>query len=394
LACLQCSLQNLKPHIHCANILSPQVLNQFLKISVDEKAELTESYLVGTRLVKFLSTVLPTHKDYFAQNSELDEMRSQSQAQLVELLQYLERLALIIDEVELNKYILNDLTDNRPHANQKLKQEKLMLSSHVTEEIVGGEKKSLISTSNKSTNSTMASNVFDEMKSLESTEMNTTMETTTWMCDLNVKDTDFSPTRAPHPFFVPQEDDMAWQTDFSQQYSIDPCREEGSNANGPRFEFPLPSDEWNPDFPVTFCLPQKAQCRSPSVRQKDTSRTSNKGAHHPHPRKLAMPQLSGEYADREVTVTPQKVLCLWPIKVGLQAPMERESSPKSVAELSAWGVEDLLVEPTYLQFMSQDDPLDAKFQDDELSLTDGINHRRQNRNQLSKLKGCIQCLID
>jgi hypothetical protein len=91
--------------------LSPptQVLDQFLTTSIDEKAELTESYLVGNRLVKFLSTVLPTHKNYFQEG--LEESRNRSQAQLVQLLQYLEQLALIIDEDELNKYILQDLNE-------------------------------------------------------------------------------------------------------------------------------------------------------------------------------------------------------------------------------------------------------------------------------------------
>ena len=376
--CLECLFQTFKSHIHCAYILSPQVLNQFLKISVDEKAELTESYLVGNRLVKFLSTVLPTHKDYFAQHPELDEMRSQSQAQLVQLLQYLEKLALIIDEVELNKYILNDLTENRSHTKQKIKKDKWSHLSPNSEGIVGDEKRSLISTTNKSRNSTISTNAFGETKLLESTAINTTMETSTWMGDLDVNDTDFSATQAPHLFSMSQEVAMAWQTSFSHHCGIDLSREEGSIANGPNFEVPPPSDEWNPDFPVTFCLPQKTQCRSPSWRQYDTPRTRNKGAQYSH-----KPQSTGEYVDREIKVTPQKVTSMWPIKVGLHAPIERESSPKSVAELSEWGVEDLLVEPTYLHLMSPDDPLD---QDDELSLTDGINHRRQNRNQLSKLK--------
>jgi hypothetical protein len=71
---------------------------------------LREAYLVGNRLVKFLSTVLPTHPDYFkTQPSEFVTLRSKSQAQLVQLLQYLEQIALLIDEDQYNKYILQDL---------------------------------------------------------------------------------------------------------------------------------------------------------------------------------------------------------------------------------------------------------------------------------------------
>ena len=86
-----------------------KVLDQFLQTSIDESADLTESYLIGNRLVKFLSTVLPTHPQYFSDDQRLVEMRSRSQGQLVQLLQYLEQLARIIDEEELNKYILKDL---------------------------------------------------------------------------------------------------------------------------------------------------------------------------------------------------------------------------------------------------------------------------------------------
>ena len=92
---------------HHAHHHAPQVLEKFLTTSIDDQAELTESYLVGNRLVKFLSTVLPTHKNYL--DPHLKKPRTKSQAQLVELMQYLEQLALIIDEDELNKYILKDL---------------------------------------------------------------------------------------------------------------------------------------------------------------------------------------------------------------------------------------------------------------------------------------------
>lgn len=76
---------------------------------MDETADLTESYLIGNRLVKFLSTVLPTHDQYFSEDPKLVQMKNKSQSQLVELLQYLEQLARIIDEDELNRYILKDL---------------------------------------------------------------------------------------------------------------------------------------------------------------------------------------------------------------------------------------------------------------------------------------------
>lgn len=81
------------------------MLEQFLNTTVEDKAKLTEAYLVGNRLVKFVSRVLPTHSNYFSNDTKLMAMRSQSQAQLVQLLQYLEELALIIDEEEYQDFI-------------------------------------------------------------------------------------------------------------------------------------------------------------------------------------------------------------------------------------------------------------------------------------------------
>ena len=84
-------------------LLLVQVLDQFLATSINESSELTESYLVGNRLVKFLSVVLPTHQDYFSTDGNLAALRNRSQAQLVELLQYMEELAMLIDEIEYSK---------------------------------------------------------------------------------------------------------------------------------------------------------------------------------------------------------------------------------------------------------------------------------------------------
>jgi hypothetical protein len=52
--------------------------------------------------------VLPTHKDYFSNDELLMELRCQSQSQLVQLLRYLEELALVLDEVEYQAFIQED----------------------------------------------------------------------------------------------------------------------------------------------------------------------------------------------------------------------------------------------------------------------------------------------
>lgn len=67
--------------------------------------------MVGNRLVKFLSMGLPTHHQYFSNTDpKLLALRKRSQGQLVELLQYLEEIALVIDEIQYNKYLVRDLS--------------------------------------------------------------------------------------------------------------------------------------------------------------------------------------------------------------------------------------------------------------------------------------------
>lgn len=92
--------------------VAEKVLDSFLSSSSTSSSpkEVSEAYLVGNRLVKFLSVVLPTHEEYLSENPNLTQRRARSQEQLVDLLQYMEELALILDEIQYNLYILNDLT--------------------------------------------------------------------------------------------------------------------------------------------------------------------------------------------------------------------------------------------------------------------------------------------
>eukprot|EP00535_Pseudo-nitzschia_heimii_P008380 CAMPEP_0197189184 /NCGR_PEP_ID=MMETSP1423-20130617/19300_1 /TAXON_ID=476441 /ORGANISM="Pseudo-nitzschia heimii, Strain UNC1101" /LENGTH=479 /DNA_ID=CAMNT_0042641233 /DNA_START=410 /DNA_END=1846 /DNA_ORIENTATION=+ len=90
--------------------VADRVLEQFLSSNIAERNELIECYLIGNRLFKFLSVVLPTHHQYFSTNPKHEELRNGSESQLMELLQYMEELELMIDEMEYNRYILKDLT--------------------------------------------------------------------------------------------------------------------------------------------------------------------------------------------------------------------------------------------------------------------------------------------
>jgi hypothetical protein len=97
-----------------------QVLQQFLSSSIiiSKREDMIESYLIGNRLFKFLSVVLPTHQDYFTPQPKLANLRVRSQNQLIELLEYMEELELMIDEMEYNSYILTDLTRKKNPKNQ------------------------------------------------------------------------------------------------------------------------------------------------------------------------------------------------------------------------------------------------------------------------------------
>jgi hypothetical protein len=61
--------------------------------------------LLGSRLSNFLSNVLPTHPDYFSKLRHLALLRDSSHKQLVELLQYIEQIAKLIDREEHQLYI-------------------------------------------------------------------------------------------------------------------------------------------------------------------------------------------------------------------------------------------------------------------------------------------------
>lgn len=112
-----------------------KVLEQFLSTGIGEAQELKESYLVGNRLVKFLSVVLPTHGEYFSDEPRLANLRQRSQAQLIELLQYMEELALLIDEMQFNKYILKDLTPEDEKTTSFLSEDTSLNTSNASDSI-------------------------------------------------------------------------------------------------------------------------------------------------------------------------------------------------------------------------------------------------------------------
>lgn len=72
---------------------------------IDSKEDLVEAYLVGNRLCRFLSNVLPTHPDYWSSDRDVVANRTKSHSQLVELMYFVKQLAIMIDEDEHQEYI-------------------------------------------------------------------------------------------------------------------------------------------------------------------------------------------------------------------------------------------------------------------------------------------------
>ena len=142
-----------------------RVLEQFLSSNISERNELIESYLVGNRLFKFLSVVLPTHNQYFSPDPKLISLRNRSESQLMELLDYMHEIELMIDEMEYNRYILNDLTPSELIVDERGKNSTSITNSVSSDdgdtngEFLGGSKDSKRSDISGGRSSTIATSV-------------------------------------------------------------------------------------------------------------------------------------------------------------------------------------------------------------------------------------------
>jgi hypothetical protein len=96
-------------------------LDQFLHHPIDTRDELLEAYMVGNRLVKFLSTILPTHGDYYTQEDVTAiEARERSQGQVSVVAKYLDQIALLIDKQEHEDYISSVLCQHQEEKTNKI----------------------------------------------------------------------------------------------------------------------------------------------------------------------------------------------------------------------------------------------------------------------------------
>ena len=90
-------------------------MEQFLHHPIDDRDEIIEAYLIGSRLVHFLSSILPTHPEYFAPEPNLATLRDRAQSQLAELTGYAEVLAIMLDKQEHERYVSRVLLRAEPN---------------------------------------------------------------------------------------------------------------------------------------------------------------------------------------------------------------------------------------------------------------------------------------
>ena len=94
------------------SFLLSRVFEHFISINITDnmkRNEMVDSYIISNRLFKFLADILPNHKNYWDGDPGLEELRLKSESQLKAVLQFIDELELMIDEMEYNKYIMNDL---------------------------------------------------------------------------------------------------------------------------------------------------------------------------------------------------------------------------------------------------------------------------------------------
>ena len=72
----------------------------------DQRADPEDTYIMGYRMISFLTVYLPQHPGY--KSPEAAEMREESRYELDQLQRCLERVALQIDEDRLNRFITDD----------------------------------------------------------------------------------------------------------------------------------------------------------------------------------------------------------------------------------------------------------------------------------------------
>jgi hypothetical protein len=81
-------------------------LVQFRQLASSANPDTEETYVMGNRLVSFLSEALPRHPEY--RNTALQTLRTKSFQDLIWIQEQMEEIAMSIDEEQLNHYVMHD----------------------------------------------------------------------------------------------------------------------------------------------------------------------------------------------------------------------------------------------------------------------------------------------
>ena len=93
-----------------------QVLDQFLQHPIETREELLEAFLIGTRLLKFLQVILPTHPEY----AQLPARQLEHVEETVhDLTRYTDEIALMIDQDEHEAYITRVLAQSGDNVKEE-----------------------------------------------------------------------------------------------------------------------------------------------------------------------------------------------------------------------------------------------------------------------------------
>lgn len=144
------------------------MFDQFLYHSIDTREDLIDAYLVGNRLVKFLSRILPTHKVYLTEHQNL---RQKSYECFNDVKQYLKCMERLIDEQEfqaqvcpiLDNSMQTEATEESRKSNASSRKEFLDQELKSNKNMNDDERASLVALM-KSTPETKTNSFFAETK--------------------------------------------------------------------------------------------------------------------------------------------------------------------------------------------------------------------------------------
>lgn len=336
---------------------------------------------MGNRLVKFLSVVLPTHHQYFSKDPELERCRIQSQEQLVDLLQYMEELALIVDELQYNMYILQDLTPKSLSGDwtESTANETSLGSSGAGSEPAGLEQRVAAVLSASDQKSSCRSTYQSSKPRDISFEEDFFDETDTFHDDFDIKTADFSfqPSFSEFDTLARKKDE--WFSSLSSNNNQDWFSNDGFHSGGVDDGFfePVNAQKIQPTR-----IPERKERLAATSRPAQTTahRIPNlKPPRSAPPRNLwQQPQFPVAFDDNPAIKSPLA------FKRG-NSLLDHETmpAPKSKIEERWERSQKIQEEMDYLESLDRKQPS-----------SDALTTMNANKRLLQHFKGCVRCLIE